>query len=373
MRPGNCASLFAFLLLPLGHFTSFAVFGSALEWSTDLTADSNQPLVTVLTPVYNGESYIRECIESVLSQTYLNWEYTIVNNCSTDRTREIAEEYARRDPRITVLNNTEFVGVIQNHNIAFRQISADSKYCKLVLADDWIFPQCLEQMVSLAEAHPTVGVVSAYGLQGNNVVWDGLPYKTEFLSGREICRRTLLGGEYVFGSPTTILLRSALVRQKDSFYDEANLHADYAVCFDLLQHSDFGFIHQVLSYSRIHEDSVSSFSHDYNSYLLGTIAVLLKYGPLLLTPEEFRRRKEFRMKLYYRFLAKSAFRLRGSKFWDFHRSWMQMVGEPIRLAKLTGAMLYELADAVLHPARTLSGIWDWWPRVIARARPRRTG
>jgi glycosyltransferase involved in cell wall biosynthesis len=335
-----------------------------------LNLDANQPLVTVLTPVYNGESYLRECIDSVLAQTYKNWRYTIINNCSTDRTLEIAQEYARRDPRIRVVSNKDFVGVIQNHNIAFRQIPQDSKYCKLVLADDWIFPDCIERMVELAEANPTIGVVSAYGLQGTKVAWDGLPYPTNKMVGREICRRTLLGGEYVFGTPTTILMRSDLIRQKDPFYDEANLHADYAACFDVLQLSDFGFIHQVLSFSRVHEDSVSSFSHDFNTYLVGTITVLLRYGPLLLTDEEFRRRKDFRMMLYYRFLAKSVFRLRERKFWKFHTDQMRLLGEPIRPAKLFISMLQELGHGLLHPTR-LSGIWDWWPRAIARLRPRR--
>jgi glycosyltransferase involved in cell wall biosynthesis len=51
-----------------------------------------QPLVSVLTPVYNGEPYLGECIESVLNQTYQNFEYIIVNNCSKDRTLEIARE-----------------------------------------------------------------------------------------------------------------------------------------------------------------------------------------------------------------------------------------------------------------------------------------
>ena len=61
-----------------------------------------QPLVSVVTPVYNEEKNLAECIESVLAQTYPNWEYVIVNNCSTDRSLQIAESYAAQDKRIRV-------------------------------------------------------------------------------------------------------------------------------------------------------------------------------------------------------------------------------------------------------------------------------
>ena len=73
----------------------------------------NLPFVTILTPVYNGEKYLAECIKSVLAQTYQNWEYIIVNNCSTDRSLEIAEHYAQKDPRIKVRTNTSFVGLVR--------------------------------------------------------------------------------------------------------------------------------------------------------------------------------------------------------------------------------------------------------------------
>src|SRR5687768_18358729 len=91
-----------------------------------------QPLVSVLTPVYNGERYLVECIESVLAQTYQNWEYCIVNNRSTDRTLAIAQKYASQDNRIRIHNNETFVECDANGNIAFRQISSESKYCKVV-------------------------------------------------------------------------------------------------------------------------------------------------------------------------------------------------------------------------------------------------
>jgi glycosyltransferase involved in cell wall biosynthesis len=110
----------------------------------------NAPLVTVLTPVYNGADFLAECIESVLKQTYDNFEYIIVNNCSTDRTLEIAQEYAARDSRIRVHNNEQFVAVIANHNIAFNLMSPKARYSKMVSGDDYLFPDCLERMVEFA-------------------------------------------------------------------------------------------------------------------------------------------------------------------------------------------------------------------------------
>src|SRR5216683_862219 len=128
-----------------------------------------QPLVSVVTPVYNGEKYLAECIESILAQTYANWEYIIINNCSTDRSLEIAQSYAEKDARIRIHNNQEFVGREANENIAFRQISSESKYCKMVHADDWLFPECIARMVAVAGTYPTVSIVGAYGLNDTRV------------------------------------------------------------------------------------------------------------------------------------------------------------------------------------------------------------
>lgn len=166
----------------------------------------SSPLVSIVTPVYNGERYLEECVESVLRQTYTQWEYLIVNNCSVDSTHDIAERYAKRDGRVRVYHCKQFVGVIESHNRAFRLISPNSKYCKVVSADDWLFPDCVARMVNLAEANPSVGIVGSYTLSGGGALWrvkfDGLPYERTVVSGREACRWHLLGGHYFLGMPS---------------------------------------------------------------------------------------------------------------------------------------------------------------------------
>ncbi|GAK77415.1 hypothetical protein JCM19296_3023 [Nonlabens ulvanivorans] len=62
-------------------------------------------LISIILPVYNGQKYVRECIESCIKQSYENWELIVVNDCSTDSTLELIEEYSKKDPRILIVNN----------------------------------------------------------------------------------------------------------------------------------------------------------------------------------------------------------------------------------------------------------------------------
>ena len=317
-----------------------------------------QPLVSVVTPVYNEEKHLAECIESVLAQTYPNWEYVIVNNFSTDRSLLIAQRYAAQDARIRVCDNREFLQALSNMNNALRRISPESKYCKVVLGDDWIFPECITKMVELAEAHPSVAIVGAYRMQGATVSLDGLPYPSTVTSGRDICRWTLLSRPYVFGSPTSILMRSDLVRAAESFYNESNIHGDSEVCFKLLTHWDFGFLHQVLTYTRVRENSLTSFSHRYNTYLPGILDRLVTFGPIFLSQEELSGRIKDQLASYYQYLADSVFAFREKEFWAYHRAKMQSAGYPLSLLRLLTAVCAKTIDCLLNPKRTVEGLLE---------------
>jgi len=310
-----------------------------------------------VTPVYNGEAFLRECIESVLTQTYSNWDYTIVNNCSTDRTLPIAREYAARDPRIRVHDNTRFVPVIENYNIAFRQISADSKYCKVVAADDWLFPDCLERLATVAEAHPRVAIVGSYSLMGTEVKWTGLPYPSTNMSGADACRFCLLTGRYVFGTATSVLFRSDIVRRRQAFYNEANLHADSEACYEFLDHEDFGFVHQVLTYSRERPESLTSMSKRFNTYLPWELYLLNKYGPRYLTANELNARLEQNQREYREYFGREFFKRRGREFWTYHRTKLAELGHPLKTRDLLAAATMIVADAVLNPKHSLEKIY----------------
>jgi glycosyltransferase involved in cell wall biosynthesis len=319
--------------------------------------NSKQPLVSVVTPVYNGENYLRQCIESVLAQTYTRWDYVIVNNCSTDRTLEIAREYAAKDPRIRVQNNENFVRVINNHNIAFRQISRESKYCKVVAADDWLFPDCLEKMVHLAEEHPRVIIVQAYRLQGNKVAGDGLPYPSTVIPGRDVCRMWLLtGGPSVLGAPSTLMFRSDIVRSRHSFYNESNLHADTEACLEFLEYHDYGFVHQVLTFQRMREDSMTSYSQTFQTYLPRRLYDLVTYGPKYLSHKEQDEAVGEHLREYYRYLGWQVFKGRGTEFWNLHREKLASLGRPLSHFRVAANAFSYLLDNVLNPKRTVEKV-----------------
>ena len=214
---------------------------------------NGQPLVSVVTPVYNGAEYIQECIESVLRQTYTNWEYTVIDNASTDQTSEIVARFAASDSRVRHLRFDDFVTRTENHNRAFRTLTPESEFCKVVQGDDWLYPECLERMVAVAEGVESIGIVSAYRLWERTVDLVGLPYSKTVISGREILRQCLLGGPYVTGAPTALLYRSRFVRERDPFYLEHFQHQDTEAAYWLLSQHNFGFVHQVLTFARRQE------------------------------------------------------------------------------------------------------------------------
>ncbi len=315
-----------------------------------------EPFVSVLTPVYNGEDFLAECIESVLSQTYGNFEYIIVNNRSTDRSLEIALEYAKKDSRIRVHNNEKFVGVIENHNIAFSLMSPSAKYCKVVSADDYIFSDCLMKMVQLAEANPSVGIVGSYQLSGDQVRWQGFKYPKNVFPGHEICRRIFLGDDksFGFGSPTSIMYRADLVRSSKAFYPNPSPHADTSACFEHLRNSSFGFVYQVLCYERTHAATQTSKSKEIERYASAYLSDLIHYGPLYLSKGELDCQVQKLLKTYHRFLAVDYFvGFRSKAFWDYHRSRLEELGYPLSRFSLFRAGFSALLEEVLNPGQSI--------------------
>ena len=136
------------------------------------------PFVSVVTPVYNTGAYLAEAVRSVLGQTRGDFELIIIDNHSTDDSPAIAARFAEEDRRVRVVKPPRFLEQDENYNFAVEQISAHSSYCKMVQADDWLFPRCLEEQVAVALQDPQIGIVGSYRLVGTLPDGFGLPTRS---------------------------------------------------------------------------------------------------------------------------------------------------------------------------------------------------
>ena len=293
-----------------------------------LTA-SEPPLISVVTPFRNTAPYLAECIESVLAQSYSRFEYILSDNCSTDGSTEIAEAYARRDTRIRVIRQPRLLSQVQHYNAALEQISADSRYCKIVQADDFIFRECLCLQAQAAEQSEKIGLVSSYWLKGSEVRGSGFPAQTTILAGKQMGRLFLRTGLWVFGSPTAVLYRSSIVREARPFYDESALHEDTEKCMQILERWDFGFVQQVLSFSRADNESISSAVRSFQPNALDRYILVQRYADRFLEANEAAAMRKAEKRVYYRVLAEQALRFRGPNFWQYHRNGLSTLGEKL--------------------------------------------
>lgn len=123
----------------------------------------NKEKISVILPVYNGEDHVAEAIESVLQQTYNNWELIIVNDCSTDSTSQILESYARKDSRVRVVTNPVNFKLPRSLNEGFR--NATGEYYTWTSDDNRYRPNALERLVkALQEDKDAVMVYSDFTL-----------------------------------------------------------------------------------------------------------------------------------------------------------------------------------------------------------------
>lgn len=117
----------------------------------------SNPKISIVLPCYNGAAMLPQAIESVLSQTFQDWELIIVNDCSTDNTLEVAKRYEEKDNRIKVLSNEKNSKLPASLNNGFR--NAHGEYWTWTSDDNILLPNYAEEMTKFLDEHPDVGFV----------------------------------------------------------------------------------------------------------------------------------------------------------------------------------------------------------------------
>jgi hypothetical protein len=205
----------------------------------------------------------------------------------------------------------------------------------MLLSDDWMYPQCLQQMIEVAESNPRIVLVSAYRLIGDKPDCFGVPVERSSFPGKEACRWQLLGTAYPFGSQSTVLYGAEAIRKRaPSFFPENRFFMDVDIAFRLLADGDLGFVHQVLTFSRYQAETITDVASHFNSWPLLHYLMMEQYGRDFLSAEQFKKRYDEVTAEMYRGLGeqwlKDVVRREKKKgFWEFQRQHLGDIGEEI--------------------------------------------
>lgn len=178
-----------------------------------------QPSVSVCIPVYNGAAFIAEAVESVLTQTFKDFELIVLDNASTDETPLILERF--NDVRLRIIRHASNIGATANFNAALRE--ARGEWVKILCADDLLYPDCLKQQMqdaSLAGEKKLVLLCSARDIidaVGRHWMRRGFPGRSGVISGPEAIHRSVRAGTNLFGEPAAVLMHRATALQAGGF------------------------------------------------------------------------------------------------------------------------------------------------------------
>jgi glycosyltransferase involved in cell wall biosynthesis len=233
--------------------------------SESISAVSSGPKVSVCLPVYNGSNYLALAIESVLAQTFSDFELLIANDCSTDDTQKIIEKYASTDARIKHWINEKNLKLFGNYNACIEK--AAGQYIKLFAHDDLLHPKMLEKMVAVLDKNADVSLVTtARGwIDGDGKHIDARskmeakimkPFECDTrLAVDSAIADTLRDMVNWLGEPCAQMFRRA---QASGGYDTSFKQiGDLEYGYRLLQHGDYFFIAEELCFFRRHAESWS--------------------------------------------------------------------------------------------------------------------
>lgn len=203
-------------------------------------------LISIITPVYNSEEYIEDCIQSVLSQTYQNWELLLIDDCSSDNSINIIEQYLD-DPRIKLFKNKSNLKPALTRNVGINNARGD--YITFLDSDDfWSKNRLLNQLTFMLNNKIHMSHGNFYFCDENGKVIK------QIITDKKISYKTLLKGNQ-FRMPTMMLSREII----EGYFFENIRHEDYAFFLECLKRVKYSFSYENSdSYYRIRNSSVSS-------------------------------------------------------------------------------------------------------------------
>lgn len=215
------------------------------------------PLVSVIMPVYNAEKYVGLAIDSILKQTYTDFEFLIFNDGSSDNTRQVIESF--QDPRIKFHDSTTNSGYVTHLNRGIEL--ATGKYIARMDADDISLPERFELQVNFLENHPEVGLCGAWILQfeGNDEPDKRVMYRYP-ADHDEICVALLRHNS--FAHPVVMMRRNILIENGLRYDPDYMPSEDARLWVTLKNYTQLHNIQKVLLRYRKHNNQISTEKHE---------------------------------------------------------------------------------------------------------------
>lgn len=213
------------------------------------------PKISVCMPAYNNGNFIAEAIESVLGQTFADFELLIIDDCSLDETYEVAFGYKNRDSRIVLLKNGQNLGMVQNWNRCIDL--ARGEYIKFLFADDLLSsPNALEEFLKPLGADSRISLVAS---ARNIIDADSRPQKINshfpdcaVVEGSSLIRRSICEQRNLIGEPSVVMFRKNQATR--GFDPRLKQLVDLEMWLHLLEKGDFYFIGAPIASFRVHPD-----------------------------------------------------------------------------------------------------------------------
>lgn len=305
------------------------------------------PLVAVVTPVYNGASFLDETMACVQAQTYQRLVHCVLDNASSDATPAIINRYIGGRVPILTRCNPETISLRANWEAAVRMTPSDAKYFLVLCADDLMAKDAIAKLVEVAESDSAIaatGCLWVIGAEQHSVTEPcGLPDGISVFDGRWFVKTYLLKLHFAT-SPQCTLFRRDLLSEKAPFFANDEMLMDVDACLRSVVNAKYGLVHSALGFTRMHSERVTCrLDAPAAQFAANWLAFIDRYGPGVMSARELNICRRAFLRHYFR-------RLLFWRFWNRDKVLFDLQLK-ILAAKGVKPSAWDFAYALIH--------WIW--------------
>lgn len=287
---------------------------------------NSEPLISILLPVYNGGDYLMSSVKSVLCQSLKNYEFLILDDCSSDGSWEYINNIP--DPRVTVYRNETNRGLFYNLNFLTKK--SKSPLVKLWAQDDIMYPHCLETFVTFHEKYPGVGfsysrrdIIDEKGIMKNPDLADN----TSALISTGMHARIAFYTGSIAGNIANVCISKKALDEVGLFNEQMKISADFDMWVRLAKDHDTGFIADKLIQLRDHDGQLSRKENSYINHVKEDMVVyrnLLSYVDPGIKKEGKKLLRNHKFVFYYTLMLKALLKGKLKTAYSFYKEVCSM-------------------------------------------------